>query len=112
MAVQRYNESLRRKGSMIGEPTTKITTPTISPDLAAERQAFYDELPRFSMGALWNVLGDALTPEPRVKSVPYHWRWKDVRPRMLRAGELVTAEEAERRVLMLMNPGLGGKVAC
>ena len=77
-----------------------------SNDLAAEREAFYSELPMFGMGALWNVLGDALTSAPRVRSVPYIWRYRDVRPRLLRAGELVTAEEAERRVLMLLNPGL------
>ena len=58
------------------------------------------------MGALWNVLGNALTKEPRTRSVPYLWKWSDVRPRVLRSGELVTAEEAERRVLMLLNPGL------
>ncbi|MHB8576647.1 MAG: cupin domain-containing protein [Dehalococcoidia bacterium] len=78
---------------------------------ASARTAFYADLPQFGMGALWTVLGDALTPEPRVRSVPYIWRYKDVRPRVLRAGELVTAEEAERRVLMLMNPGLDGKPA-
>ena len=87
------------------------TTITAPPDLAAQRDAFYEEISHFSMGALWNVLGDALTPEPRVKSTPYLWRWSDVRPRVLRSGELVTAEEAERRVLMLVNPGLGGKPA-
>ncbi len=79
--------------------------------VAAERQAFYADLQRFSMGPLWAVLGEALTPEPRVKSVPWLWRYADVRPRVLRAGELVSAEEAERRVLMLLNPGLAGKPA-
>jgi gentisate 1,2-dioxygenase len=91
--------------------TVPAVTATITPDLASQREAFYQELPQFNMKPLWNVVGEALTPEPRVKSVPYLWRWKDVRPRMLRSGELVTAEEAERRVLMLLNPGLDGKVA-
>ena len=94
---------------MIIEPPTERAT--LSPELMAEREAFYGELPQFGMKPLWTVLGDALTPEPRVKSVPYIWRWRDVRPRMLRAGELVTAEEAERRVLMLLNPGLEGRIA-
>lgn len=83
----------------------------VSPELAAQRQAFYDELPQFSMKPLWSVLSEAMTAEPRVKSVPYLWRWRDVRPQVLRSGSLVTAEEAERRVLMLINPGLGGKPA-
>src|SRR5919199_1488997 len=94
---------------MIIEPPTERAA--LSPELMAEREAFYGELPQFGMKPLWTVLGDALTPEPRVKSVPYIWRWRDVRPGMLRAGERVTAEEAERRVLMLLNPGLEGRIA-
>ena len=90
---------------------SRAVTTTAPADLATEREAFYEDIAQFGMGALWNVLSDALTPEPRVKSVPYLWRWSDVRPRVLRSGELVTAEEAERRVLMLMNPGLEGKSA-
>lgn len=83
----------------------------VSPELAAQRDAFYRELPKFSMKPLWSVLAEAMTAEPRVASVPYLWRWSEVRPHVLRSGELVTAEEAERRVLMLINPGLGDKPA-
>src|SRR5689334_11493502 len=90
---------------------TRASTETVSPDLERQREAFYQELPQFGMKPLWTVLGDALTAEPLVKSLPYLWRWRDVRPRMLRSGELVTADEAERRVLMLLNPGLDGKIA-
>ena len=86
---------------MITEPPAKSTPPT---DLNSQREAFYADLPQFGMGPLWAVLSQAMTAEPRVASVPYIWRWKDVRPRVLRSGELVTAEEAERRVLMLLNP--------
>lgn len=86
-------------------------TPANAETVAAARAAFYADLRQFSMGPLWAVLGEALTPEPRVRSVPCLWRYADVRPRVLRAGELVSAAEAERRVLMLLNPGLGGKPA-
>ena len=79
---------------------------TLSAELRAARESFYAQLPNLAMGALWNVLSSALTPEPRVQSVPHVWRWRDVRPQVLRSGELVTAEEAERRVLMLLNPAL------
>lgn len=36
------------------------------------------------------------------------WRWKDTRPLLMRACELITAKQAERRVLMLENPSLAG----
>ena len=45
-----------------------------------------------------------------------HWRYKDIRPQLLRAGELTPIEKAERRVLVLENPGerpgrgVGGQV--
>src|SRR5919201_1413623 len=79
---------------------------TLSAELTAARETFYSQLPDLALGALWNVLSNALTPEPRVTSVPYLWRWRDIRPQVLRSGELVTAEEAERSVLMLLNPAL------
>jgi gentisate 1,2-dioxygenase len=77
----------------------------------ANRAAFYAELGDEHLGALWTVLSEALTPEPRVRSVAYRWRYRDVRPRLLRAGELVSPAEAERRVLVLKNPGLDGAIA-
>jgi gentisate 1,2-dioxygenase len=76
--------------------------PAVSSALAEERLSFYAELSPFSMRPLWEVLSDALTPEPRVRSVPYLWRYREVRPRLLRSGELV---------LMLVNPGLEGRAA-
>ena len=36
------------------------------------------------------------------------WRWGDTRPLLMRACELITAKQAERRVLMLENPALAG----
>src|SRR5947209_17952547 len=78
----------------------------VTAELRAQRAAFYAELPKLQLGALWNVLEDALTAEPKTRSVPYLWRWRDVRPPLMRAGELVTAAEAERRVRYLLNPGL------
>ena len=39
-----------------------------------------------------------------------HWDYDGViRPFMMRAGDLITAKEAERRVLVLENPGLPGQ---
>jgi gentisate 1,2-dioxygenase len=70
----------------------------------AERQQFYAELETQQMGPLWAILGRTLTREPVQREVPHCWRWREVRPQLLRAGQLVTAAEAERRVLMFLNP--------
>ena len=77
---------------------------------ANDRDAFYRELGPLGVRPLWPVLSELLTSEPRVKAVPYIWRYRELRPRLLHAGSLVSAEQAERRVLMLINPGLGGKI--
>ena len=81
-------------------------TATISASVSGRPDRFYRELSDQHLGALWNVLSNTLTREPAVRSVPQLWRWSDLRPRMLHSGELVTAAEAERRVLYLLNPGL------
>jgi gentisate 1,2-dioxygenase len=43
--------------------------------------------------------------KPKQRTVPALWRYKDVRPLLLRAGELTPIEKAERRVLVFSNPG-------
>ncbi|HJY84467.1 MAG TPA: cupin domain-containing protein [Candidatus Binatia bacterium] len=72
---------------------------------------FLAGLSQFNIGPLWKFLGQALTPEPKSQARPYLWRWQELRPQLLRSGELVSAAEAERRVLMLLNPGLEGRIA-
>ena len=74
-------------------------------------ETFLAGLAQYDIGPLWKVLGKQLTPAPETPVKPHLWRWKDIRPQLLRSGELVTATEAERRVLMLLNPGLEGRVA-
>ena len=86
---------------------TRVTTA----ELEEARRAYYEELAALNTGPLWTYLQSALTSEPRTKVVPYLWSWEQLRPQVLRAGELVSAEEAERRVIMLLNPGLEGKIA-
>src|ERR1044071_1341634 len=68
-----------------------------------------DELRSLWLKPLWLVLSDAFTAEPNTPIVPHIWKWADVRPRILEAGHRISAEEAERRVLMSLNPGLEGR---
>ncbi len=78
---------------------------------ATARQAFLDALHPLHLAPLWTRYQQLLTPTPQGKARPYLWRYADLRPHLLRAGELVTTQEAERRVLMLLNPGLDGQAA-
>lgn len=74
-----------------------------------ERQAFYERIDGANLSALWNVLGDLVTPAPRSACRAAAWQFADIRRFMLEAGGLITATEAERRVLVLENPGLRGQ---
>ena len=74
-------------------------------------EEYYSSLPEYDVAPLWKDLGNLLPKEPKSKAVPYVWRYSEIQPKLMEAGGVVTAEEAERRVLMLMNPGLSGKAA-
>ena len=64
-----------------------------------------------ALGPLWTALHMLLPQERVARPVPHRWAWKDARPLLLEAARLVPIEQAERRVLVLANPGLGGTYA-
>lgn len=74
-----------------------------------ERQAFYEKIDGENLIALWTVMGALITPEPKSPCRPAAWKFDAIRTYMLEAGGLITAKEAERRVLILENPGLRGQ---
>ncbi len=74
-----------------------------------EREAFYKKIDGQNLSALWNVMNDLITPEPKSACRPHLWKFDQIRDYMNEAGRLITAKEAERRVLVLENPGLRGQ---
>ncbi|WP_298493349.1 cupin domain-containing protein [uncultured Maritimibacter sp.] len=89
-----------------------MPTPKDHPnDLQAQRDRFHDDLDRMNIIPLWLNLGAAAQHEPNVSAVPHIWRWSEIKPMMLRGGDLITPQEAERRVLMLINPSYDKKSA-
>ena len=70
-----------------------------------ELEAYYRSLEGEALGALWTVANEIEPWYPQPKSVPTLWKWKKVEPFVRRAAELVSAEKAARRVVMLVNPG-------
>ncbi len=78
------------------------------PELEAERVAFYSRAETRSLAPLWTRL-KALVPElPVPVGVAHRWAYADVRPYVLEAAEHISAKQAERRVMILENPGLRG----
>ncbi len=81
---------------------------TEKPEQTPERLAFYEKIDREAYTPLWAVFSDIITPEPKSRCIPHLWRFDQAREWLLEAGELITAKEAERRVLILENPGMRG----
>jgi gentisate 1,2-dioxygenase len=74
-----------------------------------ERTRFYQRIDRFNMTPLWEVLSALVPQAPQPTVAPAHWRYADIREHVMEAGRVITAAEAERRVLILENPALRGK---
>lgn len=74
-----------------------------------ERRAFYEAIDQEGLSPLWMNLSALITSEPKSACQPFLWRFDTIRSRMMEAGGLITAKEAERRVLVLENPGLRGQ---
>ncbi len=79
-----------------------ITRPT------SDRERYYEKIRVHGLAPLWERLRNVLTPEPHTASVPFHWSYAAVRPLLLESAGVVSAEEAERRVLVLENPAFDG----
>jgi gentisate 1,2-dioxygenase len=78
------------------------------PETTGARREFYRRIAELSAAPLWEVLGEIVGAQPHPASVPALWRYQELRPLLMESGALITAREAERRVLMLENPGYRG----
>ena len=71
-------------------------------------QEYRDQLTAQNLVPLWPSLRAVLPPHvPTRHTRPTFWSYQALRPLLLKAGELTPIEKAERRVLVLANPGHG-----
>lgn len=71
-------------------------------------QDYRDDLTKLNLVPLWPSLRAALPAGiPTRNTKPIHWPYATLRPVLMKAGELTPMEKAERRVLVLANPGHG-----
>ncbi|MDQ9021899.1 cupin domain-containing protein [Acinetobacter sichuanensis] len=69
---------------------------------------YLGELEKSNLVPLWPSLRNVLPQhQPMPQTVTTTWYFKDIKPLLLEAGELTPIEKAERRVLVLANPGHG-----
>ena len=87
----------------------KTSNPSPKHNIEAMREAFYARIGQKDMAPLWKVMKSVVTKEPVTRCEPHVWHFDDVKSLVMESGALITAEEAERRVLILENPALHGE---
>lgn len=74
---------------------------------ASEMDSFLSGLPAKNLEPLWSRMGAMVPPSPNPEAVPAIWKYEEMLPHLQSAAKLVPEEQAERRVLMLVNPNTG-----
>ncbi len=85
-----------------------MTTPRAQ-DSGDEQPRFEQRLAAAKLGPLWHFFKEWFSAEPHPAAVPHLWRYDALRPLLLEAAGVISTEQAERRVLVLENPGLAGR---
>ena len=78
------------------------------PETTQEFREFYQRLDKKNAAPLWESLAELVPVLPRPRFVPTIWRYDEIRPFVMESGKLITAKDAERRVIILENPGVRG----
>jgi gentisate 1,2-dioxygenase len=80
------------------QPARKETVTQLDRDMAVKNLSGY-----------WSLGMEGLPSHPMTTVLPCLWKWADVQESLLRAGEVISLENSERRVVRLVNPGLDQK---
>jgi len=59
-----------------------------------------------NLSGYWSLGMEGLPSDPMTSVRPCLWKWKDIYDSLVRAGDLISLENSERRVVRLVNPGL------
>lgn len=69
------------------------------------------DMAKKNLGGHWQLGLESYLPYPKTTVQPWLWKWQDVYESLMRAGEVVSMEEAERRTVRLLNPALKDRQA-
>src|ERR1700716_4082369 len=89
--------------------TQTASAPGPKHNIEAMREEYYQRIGRHGMAPLWKVMNSVVTKEPVTRCAPVIWHFDDIKRLVMESGGLITAEEANRRVLILENPALKGQ---
>src|ERR1700732_619308 len=78
-------------------------------NIEAIREEYYQRIAKHHMSPLWKVMKSVVTKEPVARCAPVIGHFDDIKHLVMESGGLISAEEAERRGLILENPGVPGE---
>ena len=87
--------------------TETVTQPQSNGFVPETEEELLNAAEKFHTKPLWKQMAKLNPPLPDPKCTPHVWKYDEIRPSLIRAGELVSEKQAERRVLMLINPSRG-----
>jgi gentisate 1,2-dioxygenase len=90
-------------GTRAVDSVTAAKSPQTSEELVEALQATHT-------APLWAQMQRLNPPAPNPQTIPHIWSYDHIRPFLIKAGQLITEKQAERRVLMLENPGRGERL--
>ena len=82
-----------------------------SPIISDNVEALNRDMAEKNLGGHWQLGLESYAPYPETTVQPCLWKWKDVYESLMRAGEVVSLEQAERRTVRLLNPALRDRQA-
>jgi gentisate 1,2-dioxygenase len=74
-------------------------------------EPFYATLATLNLSPLWESMRNLVPSAPKPQAVPVLWKASALHEQLMAAVRLVTAEKAERRVIVLENPAMPGQSA-
>lgn len=75
-----------------------------------DMESYRASLASNNLAPLWEIMRRLAPHGPEERGgQPIHWNWSLLREQALRAGELISSEEAERRVIVFENPAFPGE---
>jgi len=83
-------------------------TEILSNDQQSQLNTLYEQMEPEGLYPLWEKLSALVLPQPDSPAKVHKWSYDNAREYLMRAGDLISAKQAERRVLILENPGLPG----
>ena len=88
-----------------------MAQPTPANEQRVQLEDLYAQMEPKHLFPLWESLAALVPPKPASAAVVHQWSYGEARDYLMRAGDLISAKQAERRVLILENPGLPGQSA-